>query len=124
MAYFTQMGTISLAVHREQVVNFRNIYGTEDPDHEKHIQSLKDKIAVYLNCSTTMYNTAMNWRSNFIRFQKEDKSFILHDIWFYFIDDRTGTKLFLGSDSGHDAIDESRAREAYEAEKAKIMNAF
>jgi hypothetical protein len=32
MTYFTQMGTISLAVHREQVVNFRNIYGQEDPD--------------------------------------------------------------------------------------------
>lgn len=96
MAYFTQMGTISLSVHREQVVNFRNIYGTEDPDQTKHIQNLKDKIALYLNCSTTMYNTAMNWRSGFIKFKKEDRSFIAHTIWFYFIDEKTGTKKWLG----------------------------
>ncbi len=79
---------------------------------------MKDKIALYLNCSTTMYNTAMNWRSGFIKFVKEDKSFIIHDIWFYFVDEKTGTKKMLGSDSGRDAISESRAREAYESEKA------
>lgn len=59
-----------------------------------------------------------------ITFEKEDNSFIIHDIWFYYVDKYEDKKLFLGSTSGDFSIDESRAKLAFEEEKAKAMNAF
>ncbi|CDW82309.1 ricin b lectin [Stylonychia lemnae] len=124
MPYFTQMGTITMTVHREQLANFRNIYGQDDIDQQQHIADLKNKISGYVTAGQTMYDTAVNWRAGFIRFQKTDHTVILHDIEFFFIDDKTGTKTSLGSDSGDFPVSESRAREAYEAEKDKVLNAF
>ncbi len=71
-----------------------------------------------------MYSTAMKWRSDFIKFVKEDKSFIDHETWYYFVDGKTGTKKYLGTDRGTNYITEERAKEAYESERAKVMNAF
>lgn len=59
-----------------------------------------------------------------MRFEKEDHGFITWETWYYFIDDKTGTKLFLGSNSGDHSVSEDRAKMAYEEEKTKVLNAF
>lgn len=71
-----------------------------------------------------MYDTALNWRANHFRFVVEARFSITNLNWFYLVDDKTGDKIFLGSDSGDTAISESRARLGYEDEKNKVLNAF
>eukprot|EP00347_Sterkiella_histriomuscorum_P001752 403370824 len=124
MPYFTQMGTITMAVHREQVVNYRKIYGQDDIDEKQHIADLKSKIDTYLKAGQTMFDTAVKWREGFIRFEVQDKSFIIKDHWFYFVDERTDTHMFLGSDSGDYRKSEQECRVSFQTEKDKIMNAF
>jgi len=71
-----------------------------------------------------MYDTIVKWRSDFIRFEIEDHSFIIKDKWFYFVDDKTGVRLMLGSSSGQFSISEETARQAYNSERMKVMNNF
>ena len=71
-----------------------------------------------------MYSTAMKWRSDLIKFVKEDHSFVDHETWYYFVDEKTGTKKYLGTSRGTHYITEDRAEDAYEAEKALVMNSY
>jgi hypothetical protein len=60
-----------------------------------------------------MYDTSVTWRSNFIRFLEEKVSGIISYNTFYFVDDKTGTKNYIGSDSGDTRITRERALESF-----------
>ena len=124
MTYFTQMGTISLTILRDQVTNYKDIYNQSDLDEQRHITDLKNKIDVYLNCSNRMYSKAVEWRSSLTKFEIEKFGLILQGRTFYFVDDKTGVKSEIGTDTGSFPISESRAREAFEEMRQNVLNEF
>ena len=69
-----------------------------------------------------MYDTAVTWRTNFIRFVEEDHGVLIKSTWYYYVDDKTGTKNYIGSNSGDFPISKDRALQAFNEMKNQTMN--
>lgn len=118
--YFSQMGTIALAMHREQVINYKEIYGEDDKDSEKHINDLKEKISTYYKGAEQMFDTAMKWREGFITLD-DHKSGLFTKVHTYTYKDAKNPNddQVLSSNFG-----ESQAKEAFESLKKRTMNQY
>lgn len=114
------MGTIALAMHREQVINYKEIYGEDDKDSEKHINDLKEKISTYYKGAEQMFDTAMKWREGFITLD-DHKSGLFTKVHTYTYKDAKNPNddQVLSSNFG-----ESQAKEAFESLKKRTMNQY
>lgn len=86
LPYFVSLGSIKLAVLREQYLFYEKIYMQSDPDKSTHLKQLRDTINKYQGAATNAKAAALNWRLNKIKLEETTHS-IPHKSYTYTVYD-------------------------------------